>query len=364
MSFHSKQTKTKVYARLILTMCLLIGLLSACAKPAPKPVYFPDLPAPPRVQLLLSFASEDDLDVNVFKRELLGGSNEAAFNKAYGLDFYQGKLYVADSGRPVSGYVVIDFANKKITRIDEGFQKAIDISVDQQNGDIYVTDTQQLAILVFNKDNNFLRKLTVNQEGFRPVGVRVVGDEVFISDLRKNLIHVLTKQGELLRTFGQDDKLGWPNHIAVTADHQLLITETGPATLRLYEQNGTVIKTIGSSGDRPGNFARPKATAVSRDNHIYAVDVAFANVQVLDMDGNPMMYFGRTNDSSTLIMPAGIAIDYESVPIFQQYAAPGFKLEYVIAVSSQGGPPNFGSKISIYGFGQLEGADYSEYGGK
>jgi len=42
-----------------------------------------------------------------------------------------------------------------------------------------------------------------------------------------------------------------------------------------------------------------------------------------------------------------VKVDYDSVSLFQKRAAPGFKLEYLILVTSQ-----FGAhKVSVYGFG-------------
>ncbi len=348
--------------KLLLSIILTSFLITACAAPKVDPVFFPEEPAPPRIQLLMSFNSEDDLDSNFFKKEILGDMGGNTVNKAFGLDFYNGNLYIADSGKPASAYIIVDFKTKEIKRYETNLQKAIDISVDRENGDIYVSDTLQKKVIVFNNNNQYLRSIKFDDPRFRPVGVRVVSDKLYVTDIKLDSVRVFDKtSGQLLKSFGREDGLGWPHHIALAPDDKLIITETGPATLRIYDQAGNVLGRIGEPGDRIGTFARPKATAVDKDGNVYAVDVAFQNVQILGMDGTPKMYFGMTGDQNSLIMPAGIAIDYESAPIFQEYAAPGFTIEYVIAVSSQGSP-NAGSKINIYGFGRKEGADYSQYG--
>jgi hypothetical protein len=60
-------------------------------------------------------------------------------------------------------------------------------------------------------------------------------------------------------------------------------------------------------------------------------------------------------------MPSGIAISYDIVPYFQEYAAPGFKIDYILAISSQGNPAYPYSKINFYGFGKMADKDYSSY---
>jgi hypothetical protein len=41
-----------------------------------------------------------------------------------------------------------------------------------------------------------------------------------------------------------------------------------------------------------------------------------------------------------------LTIDYDNVGLFQKYAAPGFKIEYLILLTNQAGP----QKVSVYGF--------------
>ena len=55
-------------------------------------------------------------------------------------------------------------------------------------------------------------------------------------------------------------------------------------------------------------------------------------------------------------LPADVSVDYDNVQYFQRYADPKFKIEYVILVSSQFGV----NKINIYGFGRMQGMNYSE----
>ena len=105
-----------------------------------------------------------------------------------------------------------------------------------------------------------------------------------------------------------------------------------------------------------GHFARPKGIAVDREGRIYIVDAAFENVQTLNNDGTPLMFFGQPGDRrGNINLPTDIVIDYDNLEYFQRYAEPGFKLEYVVLVASQFGI----NKVVAFGFGKMEGMDYA-----
>jgi hypothetical protein len=72
-------------------------------------------------------------------------------------------------------------------------------------------------------------------------------------------------------------------------------------------------------------------------------------VQLFDPEGKLLMYFGMAGSSSAgeLYLPAAVKVDYDDVGLFAQQAAPDFKVEYLILVTSQFGD----RKVSVYGFG-------------
>ncbi|PLX98658.1 MAG: hypothetical protein C0623_11665 [Desulfuromonas sp.] len=292
---------------------------------------------------------------------IIGDTGSDSLSKAFGLTFKDGKLFIVDSGKASPSYLIVDFDLSTMERHAGQLIKPIHISIDAE-GNRYISDTVNRAVIVFNQNDKYLRKIKLDEKNFWPTGLQIIDDRLYVSDLKANLIRVFDKDtGKLLNTFGQNDRLGWPTSISLMPNGNLLVTETLAAALRLYTKDGTSIKQIGSPGDRAGNFARPKGTAVDKNGNIYAVDVAFQNVQILNTDGDPLMYFGSTGDNNSLWMPAGIAISYDVPEALKKLAKPGFNIEYIIAVSSQGGPHML-SKISVYGFGKQEGIDYSKDG--
>ena len=111
------------------------------------------------------------------------------------------------------------------------------------------------------------------------------------------------------------------------------------------------MRTYGRAGDRPGEFARPKGVAVDREGRVYVVDAAAQVIQIFNAEGRLLLFFGEPRGSAaSLDLPAKVVIDYDHVGLFQQYAAPGFQLEYLVLASNQFGD----RKVSVYGFGRKQ----------
>jgi DNA-binding beta-propeller fold protein YncE len=276
--------------------------------------------------------------------------------KPYGVAVYDGAIYAVDSEQ--GGYVVFDVARGK-TRLIQGsggggLRKPVNIKIDT-DGTRYVTDTERNAVIVFDKNDRYVR--TFGQPGqFKPVDIAISGNRLYVSDVSNMRVHVLNKNtGETEFAFGEagsgQGKLFHPTSLAIGPDETLYVTNTGNFRIDHFTLDGSFIRSIGKIGTSAGKFARPKGIAVDREGQIYAVDSAFENVQVLAEDGTPLTVIGSGGNQGQFVMPAAVTIDYENVEHFQQYAAPGFELDYLVVVSSQFG----GNKIAVFGYGSMSG---------
>jgi sugar lactone lactonase YvrE len=168
-------------------------------------------------------------------------------------------------------------------------------------------------------------------------------------------IHVLDKTtGETLFDFGErgdgEGEFLHPTNLAIGPDETLYVTDTNNFRIQHFTLDGEYIRSIGNIGTAPGKFARPKGVALDRDGLIYVVDAAFENVQLLDNGGTPLTSFGRPGSGPGGInLPTVVKVDYDNVKYFQDYAAPGFELEYLVVVGSQFG----NNKVAIFGFGAM-----------
>lgn len=128
----------------------------------------------------------------------------------------------------------------------------------------------------------------------------------------------------------------------------MYVTDTGGFCAKVYDAEGNHLRTVGELGVNAGTFTLPKGIAVDREHRTYVVDGATAIVQMFDDQGRLLMVFGEPKSSGPagLYLPAGIAVDYENLALFQKFVAPGFKLEHLIFVTNQAGK----QKVSVYGF--------------
>jgi DNA-binding beta-propeller fold protein YncE len=340
----------------------------SAAEPNDSVVFYPPLPGDPRLQYLTKFSSSQDVSAkNKKMRDFVFGGEEFeghAVTKPYGVGIYEGAIYAVDTEQ--QGYVVFDVARGQ-TRLVQGSQgggmpKPINITFDK-DGTRYVTDTQRDAVIVFDRNDRFVRALGKPGQ-LKPIDVAIVGDRLYVTDIKNMTVKVLDKvTGEVLFEFGGpgagQGKLLHPTSLSLGPDETLYVTDTGNFRIQHFTLDGEFIRTIGQLGVGPGSFVRPKGVAVDRDGRIYVVDSGFENVQVLDTDGTPLTVFGGEGmGPGNINMPTAIKIDYDNVEYFRKYAAPGFEVEYLVLVASQFGV----NKIAIFGFGSLneEFVDASE----
>lgn len=326
-------------------------------------VFYPPAPDLPRIQHLLTLSGERDMapPKSGFAAFILGDEDTSQqLSQPYGVAMHDGKIYVADTG---AGAIAIFNLNKKSYSLLSGsgngrIQRPINIRIDT-DGSKYITDTQRDQILVFDRQDRFVRALGSAGE-FRPVDVAITGDRLYVTDLNHHQIRVLDKKsGKTLDVFGKpgsgDGELFHPTNIALGIDGDLYVVETSNYRVQRFTTRGEFVRTYGAVGSTPGSFARPKGIAIDRAGRMYVGDAAFENVQVFDEEGKLLVYFGQPGETGErLNLPAGVAIDYENVDSFRKYAKAGFEIEYVVFVSSQFGP----NKIDVFGFGKMPGMAY------
>jgi DNA-binding beta-propeller fold protein YncE len=347
-------------------LSLLVLFISGCAgapKQAAGPIFYPPLPNPPRVQYLKSFSTERDLGKSSdFSDFILGKDTDAErlINKPYGVALADGQLFVVDTRGP--SYVIFDLKNKRVKTVYGSgpgrMKKPINIIVDK-SGNRFVSDTDREQILEFDKNDNFVRAFG-RQGQFKPTDMAILDDKMFVVDIAHYQVHVLSLQdGHTLKIFGKPgskpDELFQPTNITIGPDGYLYVSDTGNFRVQKISQDGKFVKSIGQVGTGLGQFARPKGISVDHDDHLYVVDAAFENVQVFNQEGRLLLYFaGPGPHPDNLNLPTDIEIDYANVALFQQYADPNFKLEYVILVANQFGK----NKVNVYGFGKMQGMSY------
>jgi len=355
------QTKTIVSlktAKILLHALLLTMLLGLVAcKTAPQHVthtFYPPAPDEPRIQFLTSFSSETGLGApSKFSSFVLGGQRILRpIWKPYGIGSSKGKIYICDT--QAKNLATVDLQQRTIRFLrptgDEAMHFPVNVAVDEAENR-YVTDAVRGQVLIYDKAG-VLQATIAQARAMKPCGIALSKDRIFVTDLSNHCVHVYNKatRGELFQVprdaKNEAAKLRSPTNIGLDAQGRMYVSDTGGFTVQVYDSEGNYVRSIGEMGIEPGRFALPKGIAVGPDGIVYVVDAAANVAQMFDSEGRILMYFGQPNTAGSLYLPAGMAVDHENMRYFDSFAAPGFKIDYLIYIANQAGD----KKICVYGF--------------
>ncbi|MCK4761282.1 MAG: 6-bladed beta-propeller [Candidatus Aminicenantes bacterium] len=323
-------------------------------------IFYPSLPNMPRYQYLKTFSTSDDIKKkkSKFFKFVAGADQEKpkVIKKAYGVDIYDGVIYVCDFG---SGVVsVLDLKDRSFGFIGLSgsgkLQRPINLKVDKENKLLYVTDMRRRQVIVYTLKGKPV-KFYGKTDQFAPSDVDFHGNKLFVCDVKEHCVHVLDKEsGETLYKIGKagssEGELFHPTNICIH-NERLYVSETTNFRVSIFDLKGKFITMYGELGKRPGNFSRNKGIAVDKEGRIYVVDAAFQNLQVFSPEFELLLFFlkgGMARDN--IYMPAAVTIDYDNIEYFKEYISPKFKAEYLLFVTS-----HFGiNKVNVYAFGSFQ----------
>jgi len=312
-------------------------LLAACAPLSPdsvrKPVQPLVFPAPPDdarfVYERSVYGSADvvpDEPGAQFRRLVTGEQRRGeALGKPYAVAVYRGRVFLSDS---VERFVrVFDVPNGRYYKIgadDPGrLSKPLGIDVDR-SGNLYAADASAKAIMVYDLEGRFLRRIGGPKFFDRLASVTVdpKGDRVYVVDIggvssELHRVRVFdARSGEHLFDIGRRGtgagEFNLPRDVAVGKEGRLYVVDGGNFRVQVFDRDGKFLKSFGSVGRQLGQFARPKEIAADAAGNLYVVDTAFGNFQIFDPDGALLMYIGSRSERDAparYMLPSGIYVD-------------------------------------------------------
>jgi len=355
----------------ILVVVVFMGCAAQEIKRDEPAVFYPKLPEQPRIQFLYTISNESDLEKkrSSFDEFLLGEEvTPKVLHRVYDIAPVRGKIYVSDRG--FKQIIILDIEKNEFDYIDAKGEGTLTDPAGIWVGkdDVkYVTDMARKQVVVFDRENKYLRTYGALDQFGKPLDVAVFGNKVYVCDIDQHTVVVVNKKtGKTIQKIGgpgeAEGKLYKPTHITLDHEGNLFVNDSFNFRVSKFDPEGKYIKSFGAQGDTPGTFARPKGIAVDEEEHLYVVDTAFENVQIFDVNsGAILLAFGEHQvGPASLYLPAGIRIDYENTGYFQKFVDKNFKLKYLIYVGNMVGP----RKLNVFGFGEwigspLEGTEES-----
>lgn len=142
-----------------------------------------------------------------------------------------------------------------------------------------------------------------------PTGIAVTESEVLVSDGRNGRIQVFDYQGNFKHLFS--GPLGRPMNLAIAGD-ELYVADYWNDRIELFGLDGTLHRTIGHNGSKPGEFKAPGGIAVALNGDLYVADFYNQRIQQLRADGRFIRQWGVTGQSGwragRFIYPTDVAL--------------------------------------------------------
>jgi uncharacterized protein (TIGR03663 family) len=169
------------------------------------------------------------------------------------------------------------------------------------DGSIYVADTNNNRIQHFSKDGEFLKTWGTfgdNSTGDLPIGsfnqpwavaISPDGKYIYVADTWNHRIQKFTSTGTPLKTWGtplyepsNNNPFGiWgPRGIAVNAQGNVFVADTGNKRILVYNSNGDFILQIGGEGLAIAQFEEPVGIAFDMQGYLYVADTWNQRIQV------------------------------------------------------------------------------------
>jgi DNA-binding beta-propeller fold protein YncE len=184
------------------------------------------------------------------------------------------------------------------------------VAVDGE-GNVYVADGGNARIQKFDSNGNFLTTWGSSGNGdgqfIRPADLTVDRQgNVYVIDDRSlpPRIQKFDTDGNFLARFAED-LLGDPGLIVADEEGNIYVTDVANGTILKLDGNGSLIATFGGEGTADGQLSGPLGIDLDSEGNLYVVDSGNGRIQKLDNNGNFLFKWGRFRD------PYGIRIDSE-----------------------------------------------------
>jgi uncharacterized protein (TIGR03663 family) len=163
-------------------------------------------------------------------------------------------------------------------------------------GNLYVADTKNSRIQVFDASGNFVRafgrKGSGDGELNEPCGVAVDSEgEIWVADTWNHRIVHFSPDGQFRAAFGDPDKSLFGPRALVVSRGALFVSDTGNKRIVRFGRDGKKTGEFGGNGNGPGQLVEPVGIAADASGNIVVADTGNHRIQVFDPEGKPLRQF-------------------------------------------------------------------------
>jgi len=169
------------------------------------------------------------------------------------------------------------------------------LAIDSENRLVYVADTGNDVVDVFDADSyKFLRRIGKpskkhDQSGpgifSLPEGVAVDSDgNVYVTDTFNDRIEIFDADGQFISTFGKNGDgpadFERPKGVAIDRDGHIWVVDAAQNRVKVFDQEGRLLIYFGGPGYYPGQFMGPWGISIGPSNQVVVSETFPGRVQV------------------------------------------------------------------------------------
>ena len=203
------------------------------------------------------------------------------------------RLFVSDT--KLHRILVFDKNHKVEGQITERVSDPGGMAIDDENRFLYVADAGQDLVLVYDADKlNFIRQIgipgkkhTLTEPGAFAVPTNVALDEdknLYVADTYNNRIEVFDADGNFIRTFGKaGDRPGTfmrPKGVAIDVDGHVWIADGMQDRVQCFTQEGQFLMSLGGHGTFAGTFQALAGLYIDKNNRMFTSEQYPGRVQM------------------------------------------------------------------------------------
>jgi sugar lactone lactonase YvrE len=203
------------------------------------------------------------------------------------------RLFVTDAG--LHHVLVFNAQHKAEDMITGGLVEPSGVAIDTQNRLLYVADVSLDQVFVFDADSfKLLRRMGTTGKGHelttpgdfaKPTGVAVdKGGNLYVADTLNDRIEVFDPDGVFVRAWGKNgDGPGYfarPKGVTVDSDGHVWVADGMQDRVQVFTNEGQLCIAMGGHGLLPGQFqGLTNVAADNRHNMIYTAEIYPGRVQ-------------------------------------------------------------------------------------
>jgi DNA-binding beta-propeller fold protein YncE len=229
-------------------------------------------------------------DTEAHDATLIKNGSDAHFGWINGLAIDDADTLFVSDGK-MHRILIFNPKHEIVGQIVEGLVDPVGLAIDNENRFLYAVDEQQDQVLVYDADTlKLLRRIgtavapakkhSLTSEGdfSAPTNVAVDADgNVYVTDTLNSRVEIFDAEGHFISTFGKaGDGPGYffrPKGIAVDSDGHIWVADQYQDRVQVFNREGQLLTYIGDGhANGPGQFKALVGIAIDKQNRVFTTE--------------------------------------------------------------------------------------------